>query len=66
MGYELVWGYKEFFGVDETKIKRSSDLDLLVDAQRLLIDMDDNNLIKYLKIDCTSLNEGIYFRIKNL
>jgi hypothetical protein len=66
MRYELVWGHKEFFGVDETKIKGSSDLDLLEDAQRLISDMSDDDLMRYLQIDDTVLNEGVYFRIKTI
>lgn len=66
MRYELVWGHSEFRGVDETKIKGSSDLDLLEDAQRLLGDMNDDDLMRYLEIDGMVLNEGIYFRIKTL
>jgi hypothetical protein len=66
MRYELVWGHSEFRGMDETKIKGSSNLDLLEDAQRLLGDMNDDDLIKYLDVDDTVLNEGIYFRIKTL
>ena len=66
MRYELVWGHSDFRGMDETKIKGSSDLDLLEDAQRLLGDMDDGDLMRYLEIDDTVLNEGIYFRIKTL
>ena len=66
MRYELVWGHSEFRGMDETKIKGSSDLDLLEDAQRLLGDMNDDDLMKYLDVDDTVLNEGIYFRIKTL
>jgi|TARA_R110000803_G_scaffold1618_2_gene5165 hypothetical protein len=66
MRYELVWGHSEFRGMDETKIKGSSNLDLLEDAQRLLGDMNDDDLMKYLDVDDTVLNEGIYFRIKTL
>ncbi len=66
MRYELVWGHREFFGMEETKIKGSSNLELLEDAQSLLSDMDDNDLMRYLEIDDTVLNEGIYFRIKTL
>ena len=66
MRYELVWGHNEFRGMDETKIKGSSDLDLLEDAQRLLGDMGDSDLMRYLDVDDTVLNEGIYFRIKTL
>ena len=66
MRYELVWGYSEFRGMDETKIKGSSDFGLLEDAQRLLGDMDDSDLMRYLDIDDTMISEGIYFRIKTL
>jgi hypothetical protein len=66
MRYELVWGHRDFFGHDETKIKGSSDLSLLEDAQALLGDMDDDDLMRYLDIDEMVLNEGIYFRIKTL
>lgn len=66
MRYELVWGHSEFRGVDETKIKGSSDFGLLEDVQSLLGDMDDSDLMKYLEIDSTVLNEGVYFRIKTL
>ena len=66
MRYELVWGHKEFFGVEETKIKGSSNLDLLEDVQRLLGDMNDEDLMRYLEIDDMVLSEGIYFRIKTL
>ena len=66
MRYELVWGHRDFFGIEETKIKGSSDLDLLESAQRLLGDMDDGDLMKYLEIDDMVLSEGIYFRIKTL
>ena len=66
MRYELVWGHSEFRGIDETKIKGSSDFDLLEDVQRLLGDMSDSDLMRYLDIDSTMLNEGVYFRIKTL
>jgi len=66
MSYELVWGHKGFFGIDETKIKGSSNLDLLEDAQRLIGDMGDDDLMKYLEVDDTILNGGIYFRIKTI
>ena len=66
MRYELVWGHREFFGMEETKIKGSSNLELLEDAQTLLSDMDDSDLMRYLEIDDTVLNEGVYFRIKTL
>jgi len=66
MRYELVWGHKEFFGVEETKIKGSSDLNLLEDAQTMLSNLDDSDLMRYLEIDDMVLNEGIYFRVKTL
>lgn len=66
MRYELVWGHRDFFGMDETKIKGSSNIDLLEDAQTLLSEMDDADLMRYLEIDDMILNEGIYFRIKTI
>lgn len=64
--YGLVWGHKEFFGMDETMIKKSKDRDFLEDAQTLLSDMYDDDLIKYLEISETVLDDGIYFRIKSI
>ena len=66
MRYELVWGHRDFYGMDETKIKGSRDLDFLEDAETLLSEMDDEDLMKYLGIDEIILNEGVYFRIKTL
>lgn len=65
MKYTLVWGYKDFYGHEETVIKESTKLDMLEDAQKLLGDMYDDDLIKYLGIDDEVLNEGIYFRVKS-
>lgn len=66
MRYELVWGHVDFYGMDETKINGSSDLDFLEEAQNTLSLMSDYELMEYLEIDELILNEGIYFRIKTV
>jgi hypothetical protein len=66
MRYELVWGHRDFYGMDETKIKGSSDIEFLEEAQTLISEMDDEDLMKYLEIDEIVIKEGIYFRIKEV
>jgi hypothetical protein len=64
MRYELVWGHRDFYGMDETKIKSSSNLEFLEDALSVLVDLSDEDLMKYLDVDELVINEGVYFRIK--
>lgn len=64
MKYKLVWGYKDFYGHDETVIKESTNMDMLVDAQRLMGQMFDDDLMMYLDIEPDVIAEGIYFRVK--
>ena len=66
MKFQLVWGYREFFGHDETVIKESTNLDMLESAQDLLGKTKDTDLCKLLGIDQEIINEGIYFRIKTI
>jgi hypothetical protein len=66
MKYQLVWGYREFYSLDETVIKESTKLEMLESAQNLLGKMDDEDISKLLGVDQDIINEGIYFRIKTI
>jgi hypothetical protein len=66
MKYQLVWGYRDFFGHDETILKESKNLEMLESAQDLLGKTDDKTLCQLLEIDQDIINEGIYFRIKTI
>ena len=66
MRFQLVWGYRDFFGYDETIIKESKDLDMLEKAQNLLGNMDDDELCDLLEITQEVINDGMYFRIKTV